>query len=42
MWEISGVRDSGVGKEAVVEEGTFEDEVREGVKDVPDVDQTEV
>lgn len=42
MREISGVGDSGVGEEAIVEEGAFEDEVREGVEDVPDVEDAEV
>ena len=31
----------GVGEEAVVEEGAFEEEVDEGVEEVPDVDNAE-
>lgn len=34
-------RDEGVGEEAVVEEGAFEEEVGEGVEEVPDEDDAE-
>ena len=42
MRKISGVRDIGIGEKAVVEKRAFENEVREGVKDVPDVNEADV
>lgn len=42
MWEVSGVRHIGIGEEAIVQKGALEDEVGEGVEDVPDVDEAEV
>lgn len=41
MWVIGGVRDGGVGEEAVVEEGAFEEEVNQRVEKVPDVEGAE-
>ena len=34
--------DRGIGEEAVVEEGAFEEEVREGIEEVPDEDNAEL
>lgn len=41
MGVVAGVRDSGVGEEAVVEEGAFETEVDQGVESVPDEEDAE-
>ena len=42
MRVVSAVGDGGVGEEAVVEEGAFEEEVGECVEEVPDEDDTEL
>ena len=41
MGVVGGVRDGGVGEEAVVEEGAFEEEVDQRVEEVPDVEGAE-
>lgn len=42
MWKIARIEDESVGGEAVVKERTFEEEMDEGVEEVPNEDNAEL